>query len=771
MLRLNLNTCVFASLWIALIGCGSDSKPVDAADSTGSEVSADGKGPGGAHADKPTGPLAARNAEGEFLIDGAPLYGTFTSPLSVSGLREALDEGVNLFMPYRASVMQALLDPSSERGRLLREHGAKVMPHVLGFTGSTYLEEPITPGSETIRVNRRRGNGGVYWVGDEAIRCDRIENGAMVNPQRGFAGTAPSSQPAGRYILFEDGLRNWMARNKNSSNLWGVWIMDDFKGDQMHAMQHAYRIIKEEDVDEEDNPLGHVVVAGFNHPGAVVDNFAADLCDAVGLYVYPSYWGRYLHNEIEQWLSRMLPIIEERDPGTPFIGVFQGFEDREAPRLYRPTPTPLQMRQQVLDFAGYAPAGLMFYNWRRTENANEAGSFGMANLPALRAESEEIARELRRGDLKLSPRTARIADHGNYPGDHPRTVTLLDAADLDPAKLKAEALEVRRDTIGGEPVLRLDFDRLTKGEPVTKYPFLRLPGDLFADHADWTGFGHLVLEVHNLSPGNEPLLLRTKVGSEGERRGASFDRLVPPGGPHTIAIPVDDFANRTDVTAVDQLVVMRRLPMQDASFAIRRAGLTRPLFQRVGALRVPELHERPPIDGTIDPRAWSEAPRRSLKHRYLTEPPIRSIDAQVATVDAKLAVRVTSRIAHGDPELVVHGERAQGMPTWRTTDDTVRIDLWHKPTGTSVTAWANSAGRLEAFRMDRQGRVQSMDGVAFDQAVTNDAWDTEMILPVDISEGGWHLSVRRHHQQIGPLTFPNEQPSRLHQRMVELHQR
>ena len=45
----------------------------------------------------------------------------------------------------------------------------------------------------------------------------------------------------------------------------------------------------------------------------------------------------------------MLPVMEERSPGIPFMGIFQAFT---GPR-YCPKPTALQMRKQIYDFAHF----------------------------------------------------------------------------------------------------------------------------------------------------------------------------------------------------------------------------------------------------------------------------------------------------------------------------------------------------------------------------------------------------------------------------------
>ena len=714
-----------------------------------------------------SGPLGQRDADGVFLIDGDPLHGVFHSgDLSYESLELALDHGVNLFMSYNGEVMEALLDENSPLGNLLHERGARVMPHVLGQVSNLRLVEPVDADSSDLRVNlESRDWEDIYWIGEEAVKARGVDDqGYLVDAIRGWDDTQPTPHPEGRFVVMEDRLRTWMARRKDSPNLWGVWIMDDFEGDQKDAMRNAYRILKEADRDEAGNPLGHVIVAGFNHPAAVIRNFAAGTADAVGLYIYPTFHGKYRHMNISEWLSQMLPVIEERDPGRPFIGAFQGFVGAG---LYTPKPTALQMRQQAMDFAAYGARGLMAYAWSMSRPVERGKA--LAELEDLREEFTAIKESVTTGGIDLGVRTASIQREATYPRERELDRVLFDASAVSPGDVPGRAATVRKERKNGEPMLVVKWDRMSEDRPGSGGPHIRL-GNFLGGATDWTNWGYLVLDLDYRSPRDKPTQIRIRVDSE-DGDSAQADRILPAAGPHRILVRIEDLADRIDISRISEVFVMGRFPLWKESIGIKRIGLARPIFKPIpdSAVTVAETRSPLVVDGVLDEEVWQNAPSHLLRYRNLRSNPIRKSTIQAARRGNVLYLGIKNQRHEGDPALKVTEDDSSKQQAWRFRDDTVRVILWNEKTNNHMVIWANSEDAVQGKAFKDGRYLRDMKNLRVGSIVMEEAWTLEMELPLEfpVSEerptsDDWHVGVLRRHQQIGPLSFPGEDPNRLY---------
>jgi len=131
-------------------------------------------------------------------------------------------------------------------------------------------------------------------------------------------------------------------------------------------------------------------MAGMGQIGSMT-NFDAGTCDIVGIYIYPGVRGKWQWDWIGPGrLNRMIEIIKERSPATPFMGICQGFVGVD----YVPRPTPKTLRKQLMDYVRHGAAAVGIWGWRYRRPLK-----GLSRYPDLVKEVRAIGADIRSGKI------------------------------------------------------------------------------------------------------------------------------------------------------------------------------------------------------------------------------------------------------------------------------------------------------------------------------------------------------------------------------------
>ncbi len=174
----------------------------------------------------------------------------------------------------------------------------------------------------------------------------------------------------GGHPLDESGVRQFVARFKDSPLLAGYWTKDDdCSGSMGPAVLRIAQLIRSVDP----NPH-HLIMPGFGDSGSVYRNYRHGQGDVLGFYPYPAY-SRGPAYEV----PRMLHIVRARTPRgahvPAFIGIYQDFAT--PPR--RPVPSQSNILRQVQTYLHYGAVGVAGWGWEAVSETHVP-----ANDPSMR---------------------------------------------------------------------------------------------------------------------------------------------------------------------------------------------------------------------------------------------------------------------------------------------------------------------------------------------------------------------------------------------------
>ncbi|MFW6156145.1 MAG: hypothetical protein ACOC7J_02405, partial [Armatimonadota bacterium] len=224
--------------------------------------------------------MAAAHAQPAYTVNGEPICGSFAVRWLPDELMQAQEAGINLVFCYERPSNNALLDPNTELGRVALEGGTGVLANFLRYAGGARLLADVGPDDGIVQMSGVGGlpESGTLVLDDELIEYDGKQGQAVIVSQRGVRGTEPAAHASGTFLFEETTLIDHLNGVKQSPTLWGFWVLDDKKGNQATALRNFTRIVREHDVDENGDPLGHVIIAGMSNPEALT-NFTEGCCD------------------------------------------------------------------------------------------------------------------------------------------------------------------------------------------------------------------------------------------------------------------------------------------------------------------------------------------------------------------------------------------------------------------------------------------------------------------------------------------------------------
>jgi hypothetical protein len=157
----------------------------------------------------------------------------------------------------------------------------------------------------------------------------------------------------GSGALDEEGVRQLVARFKDSPLLAGYWTKDDDCGDMRAAVLRLHDLIRAIDP----HP-GHRIIPGFGDATSVTRNYVHGQGDLLGFYPYPAY-SRGPAVELPQ----MLAIVRARTPSgatpPPFVGIYQDFGNPPQ----RPVPSQSDIVSQAQIYLAHGAIGVAGFGW------------------------------------------------------------------------------------------------------------------------------------------------------------------------------------------------------------------------------------------------------------------------------------------------------------------------------------------------------------------------------------------------------------------------
>ncbi len=660
-------------------------------------------------------------------VDGEPVFGSFAVTWLPDEVREAQATGINMIFCYDRKAIAELLDPETELGALALEGGTAVMANFLRFTHGARMAEDCGPDDPELQIGGAGGlpESGLLWIGDEAVAYTSRDDTTVRGCTRGAEDTEPAAHATGDF-LFEQGLlREALDRIKDSPNLWGFWVLDDKKGNHLPALKNLYRLIRAWDLDPDGEPYNHVVVAGYGSIESL-SNFDAGVCDAAGLYLYPSRRGSYHINESDESLAVMIPTIRERDPETQIIGVYQAFDTKS----YQPTPTRLQVRQQALDYLRWGACGLMAYSWHMVEGAN-----ALRELPELREEVALIARDLREGVLATDQVPPTPLEPVEMTVDPDALVPLLGFTDESHPGSPSAGLVTSIGAVEGQDGawMQLHFERYEEGG--NQWPGVAFTPDLYPiATTDWSAYAGFVVRIANLT-GEDSEIGVTIHGVTG-----MWARYYPvPAGVSDVAVDLGHVRTGIPISSIRRFSIIMRRPEVATHLAVRGFSLL-PMQFEVADLQADVPRAAP---AGIDDAAWDAAVSLSMPGASGGQP-LKPCTVQLAHDSAALHVRFVCDAP--DPALLRAVATDADAPM--AGEDVVEVLL--RPAGAATIARlrVNSLGAVRDEMLTPEGGDLSWSwGAQVRTQVADGRWVVALTLPLAAVGGdavdGWQANFRR----------------------------
>ncbi len=343
-----------------------------------------------------------------FQIDDKPVFGTFGGS-NLAELEAVREAGMNLVVTGGAVV-----DTSTELGRFCFENGIKVMYSIAGHVhGRPRLTRAILASETEIPIADGRAPEGsdLVQIDDESIRYREATDGALLGCERGVDGTEPAEHESAIILFWPELAADEIRRVKDSPNLWGYWVLDDSPGYTLSANKALYDVIKE--VDGAD----HAVCAGHSGVGTL-RNFGPGTCDILAFYYYPfgrDTYRRTLNSYSAQWT---LSGARAQVPGIPFIGIYQGFWERETSERNVNSSRPMErwmIREQVEDFVREGASGIVGYAVMSENRTFHGWNDSVTIVDELRSIGDEIATT---GALRVPPEPDELASIRIQPQGH-----------------------------------------------------------------------------------------------------------------------------------------------------------------------------------------------------------------------------------------------------------------------------------------------------------------------------------------------------------------
>lgn len=491
----------------------------------------------------------AQSAPKDMTVYGRPPVGAF-GVNTLEHIEGAAKLGMTLIYSYSSTSARKQLDPADPVGQAVVAHKMKVMYPLCGRFTQVRLARDLTAEDTTIPVTAPQPQSVMAFPdpGYLVIEGERIEYAARTAEgfsgcRRGTEGTPAARHPRGLLLCDSEGLRRDLLAVKDSPSLWGYWLVDDNRPQEIDSLREMSRIIHLTDRDAQGRPSSHIIVIGIGASSSMA-NFDVGIGDALGVYPYPYHKGQLnpvTRNQMRFIMSRARSL----QPDIGLIGIYQAFAYGESPN-WKEMPTPEQVREDMLSFYDWGADGVMafIYHW---EGKNKEPQ-GLDAYPAVADMIRRTNEEILAGKVK---RTVPPVETRNWfavlsgaaatltPGGKP--VYDLD----DPAKLAA-LVKGRPDRLSAVPFaaegrsypLQVDFPAWDKADPKSdRWPIAQINGEAMTT-SDWSQVHALEQPVYNA--GEHAITVRISLEDTAKGWWERADVEIPARTPVVLRVPMDE---------------------------------------------------------------------------------------------------------------------------------------------------------------------------------------------------------------------------------------
>ena len=516
-------------------------------------------------------------ARKDMTVYGRPPVGAF-GVNTIEHIEGAAKLGMTLVYSYSASSAKKQLDATDPAGQAVLAHKMQVMYPLCGRFTQARLGRDIGPADTTIPVTAESPTSVTAFPasGYLVIEGERIEYAARTPEgfsgcRRGAGGTKAAGHGAGLLLCNSEGLRQDILSVKDSPSLWGYWLVDDNRPQELDSLREMSRVIHLTDRDAQGRPNHHIIVIGIGASSAMV-NFAPGIGDALGVYPYPYHKG-VLNQTTRNQMRFIMTRARSLQPDIGLIGIYQAFAYGESPN-WKEMPTPEQVREDMLSFYDWGADGVMafIYHW-------EGKSKEPQGLDAFPAVSEMISRtdqEILAGKIKRTvPPVPKVQWFTVLTGAAAKlTPGGVPAYDLDdPAKLAALA-KTRPDRLTAEPFtadgrsypLKVDFPAWVQADPKSdRWPIAQITDGLLAT-TDWSKVRTLEQPVYN--PSSHAITVRVSLEDAAKGWWERSDVEIPPQAPVVLRVPMDEARLNIDPAHIKRWLLWEADPLSAVSFRL-----------------------------------------------------------------------------------------------------------------------------------------------------------------------------------------------------------
>lgn len=288
---------------------------------------------------------------------------------TVEHMEGAAKLNMTLLYSYSSSAAKQQFDVNSPLGKAVADHGMMVMFPLCGRFTQVRLAGDLAATDTIIPVKGEDPESALALpeAGYLVIEGERLEYTArtaeaFTGCTRGVGGTKAAAHPGGLLLCNSEALRQEILAVKDSPNLWGYWLVDDNRPQEIDSLREMSRIIRLTDRDAQGQPNPHLIVIGIGASSAMA-NFEPGLGDALGVYPYPYHKGA-LNPTTRNQMRFIMTRARSLQPDIGLIGIYQAFA-LVGNANWNDMPTPEQVREDMLSFYDWGADGLMafIYHW------------------------------------------------------------------------------------------------------------------------------------------------------------------------------------------------------------------------------------------------------------------------------------------------------------------------------------------------------------------------------------------------------------------------
>lgn len=519
----------------------------------------------------------AAAAPKEYTIYGRAPLGAF-GVNTLEHIEGAAKLGMTLIYSYSSASARKQLDPEDPLGRAVLAHKMKVMYPLCARFTRVRLARTIAPTDTTLPVKGEEPTSAMAFPeqGYLMIEGERIDYTgrtaeSFTGCTRGAGGTKAARHPAGLLLCNSEGLRQDLLAVKDSPNLWGYWLVDDNRPQEIDSLREMSRIIRSTDVDPQGGPTSHILVIGIGGSSAMA-NFDVGIGDALGVYPYPYHKG-VLNPTTRNQMRFIMTRARSLQPDIGLIGIYQAFAF-VGNANWNDMPTPEQVREDMLSFYEWGAQGIMafIYHW---EGKNKEPQ-GLDAFPAVAAMIGRTDDEILAGKIKsVVPPVPPMEWFAVLTGAKATpTAGGMVLYDLENPEKLAALVKSRPNRLSAVPFtadgqsypLKVDFPAWDKADPKSdRWPIAQFDASVLTT-SDWSQARCLEQPVYN--PGPEDITVRISLEDTAKGWWERSDVVIPPQTPVLLRVPLSEARLNIDPAKLRRWLLWEADPATAVSFRL-----------------------------------------------------------------------------------------------------------------------------------------------------------------------------------------------------------